>query len=238
MRTQHALKPLDSYLEAGLQLHAEENGSVLWIVFNRPDRMNAINWQMSTALQSICDSLMLDRTIRVVVFAGNGRNFSAGLDFTGQPSEVTDVAGPRFWGQRNWSMVTQKVKNLTQATIACVHGPLTGLGLATALACDVRIASPTFRCSIGANRLGLSGGDIGLSWLLRSLAGSSNANVLLMTHRWMDAEKALRTGLVSEVVTSDSQEVLREAGRTMAKDMLELSTPGLLYTKQVVLVSE
>ncbi|KXS13979.1 ClpP/crotonase [Gonapodya prolifera JEL478] len=232
MRQQHQLQPFESYLESGLQLHTEEDGAVLWIVFNRPDKMNAVNWKLSTALQSICVAFPVlgfgPGPLWVVVFAGNGRNFSAGLDFTGSDKEVTDVPGPQ---------------GLTQATIACVHGPLTGLGLATALSCDVRIASPTFRCSIGANRLGLSGGDIGLSYLLRSLCGSSNANVLMMTHRWMDAGKALRTGLVSEVVEESEAEgeekgVLREAGRVMARDMLQLTRPGLLYTKQLVLMTE
>ncbi|KAJ3339334.1 hypothetical protein HDU93_008339 [Gonapodya sp. JEL0774] len=91
--------------------------------------MNSLSWPLTTALQEICDALMLNRRIRVVIFAGNGRNFSAGLDFGSSDRDVTDVPPPsRYFGQRNFSLTVQKIKNLSQMTIALVHGSTVGVG--------------------------------------------------------------------------------------------------------------
>ncbi|KXS22003.1 ClpP/crotonase [Gonapodya prolifera JEL478] len=236
MRDQHPLLPYKEYEKVGLEVREDLDGRALWIIFNRPTKMNSLSWPLTTALQEICDALMLNRRIRVVIFAGNGRNFSAGLDFESKDTDVTDVpATSRYFGQRNYSLTVQKVKSLSQMTIALVHGSTVGVGFAISCACDVRIAGTSFRCSIGANRMGLSGGEGGLSWMLPRLIGTTHSNELLATHRWMDSQKALRTNLVSDVV---SEAELRNTGLALAKDMLAMTASGLLYTKQLILLNQ
>lgn len=101
-----------------------------------------------------------------------------------------------------------------------MKGKMVGSGLAYALAADVRFGDPTLSISSGANRMGLGGADIGLGWLLPRLCGWSATSEILLSFRWIEAERLLRTGLISEIVPTDK---LEDAGRKMAKDMLELS---------------
>ncbi|KAI9001834.1 enoyl-CoA hydratase/isomerase [Hyaloraphidium curvatum] len=212
----------------GLKLRVEEDERVLWITLARPHRMNAITQQMYNALHMILDELLLDRKVRVVVLSGEGRAFSAGLDF----DDVNKTPGPDhstlFFNQRKYSLISVKLRNIPQPVISLMKGKIVGSGLAYALSADVRFGDPTLQISSGANRMGLGGADIGLGWLLPRLCGWSAASEILLSFRWINAERCLRTGLVSEIVPADK---LEDAGRSMARDMLEMSHMGLIVTK-------
>ncbi|KAJ3334976.1 hypothetical protein HDU93_006905 [Gonapodya sp. JEL0774] len=228
----HAESPSKRYAKfnqvEGLKVWVEENEKVLWIRFNRPHRLNAITQSGYNALHAILDLLQLDRQIRVVVLSGEGKAFSSGLDF----DSANKTPGPDhktlFFNQQKYSLIPLKLRNIPQAVISLMKGKMVGSGLAYALAADVRIADPTLSISSGANRMGLGGTDIALGWLLPRLCGWSTTSEILMSFRWINAERCLRTGLVSEIVPSEK---LDEEGRRMAKDMLELSHVGLVVTK-------
>lgn len=164
------------------------------------------------------------------------RNFSAGLDFGSTAKEVYSPEDssqhiPSYFGQRQFSLMATRLIAIPQMVVAAAHGPTVGVGFALFCASDVRIASEDWRGSIGANRMGLSGGEGGLSWLLPRLVGTGLTVELMATHRWLDAPRALQRGLINEMVKTKDD--LRPAARQFAKDMLALSQTGLILTKQI-----
>ncbi|KAI9026066.1 ClpP/crotonase-like domain-containing protein [Hyaloraphidium curvatum] len=234
---QGQLRPFEEYAEVGLKVWTEEEGRVLWIVFDRPTKMNSLSWPLTTMFHEICDRLMMNRTIRVVCLAGEGRNFSAGLDFGSTWKDVytppdPSIPVPSYFGQRQYSLMATKLFAIPQMVVAAAHGPTVGVGFALFCAADVRIVSEDWRASIGANRMGLSGGEGGLSWLLPRLVGMGLTTELMATHRWVDAPRALQRGLLNEIVKTKDE--LRDAARRFAKDMLALSPTGLILTKQLI----
>ena len=127
----------------------------------------------------------VDRACRVVVLTGAGRGFCAGLDLGGYGaapgSEDLDRVGATFATQTHIAALVPRLRSLPQPVIAAVNGPAAGGGLALALASDIRIAAATARFNVAFVRLGLSGCDIGVSWLLPRLIGASRAWELMLT---------------------------------------------------------
>jgi len=212
----------------------EKEGAVDWVTLNRPDRLNAISREMMWELQHYFGVLYHDHSVRVVVMKGAGRAFCAGLDLkqsreSGSNSQRGPSAGMR--GQRQVSEVMMRMYRAPQPIISLVHGAASGGGFAFALASDVRIAGESARMNVAMARIGLSGCDVGISYFLPRAVGSSTASELMLTGRFINAERALRTGLVSEVVPDDK---LVETGRALAEDMLKLTPLGLRLTKEGV----
>jgi enoyl-CoA hydratase/carnithine racemase len=118
-----------------------------------------------------------------------------------------------------------------QPIIALIHGAACGGGFSLALAADVRYAAPNARMNAAYIRVGLGGCDMGAGYLLPRLVGLSNASEFLMTGRFIDAERALRMGLVSEIVPVDK---LLAAGLALAEDMLTTAPMGLRMTKEAL----
>lgn len=206
----------------------EKEGAVDWLSLNRPEQLNAINPAMCDELQDYFARLQFDHAVRVVILRGAGRAFCAGYDLNAA-GEVSagPVRGMRV--QRQVSEVYQRMRRCPQPIVCLAHGATTGGGLAFALACDVRIAATNTRMNVAMVKVGLTGCDVGISYFLPRSVGQSIAAELMMTGRFVDAERALRIGLVSEVVEPDA---LTAAGRAMAEDMLRTSPMGLRLTKE------
>lgn len=206
----------------------DKEGAVDWLTLNRPQRLNAITPRMCDELQDYFARLQFDHTVRVVILRGAGRGFCAGYDLDAAgPVGSGPVTGMRV--QRQVSEVFVRMRRCPQPVICLAHGATTGGGLAFALACDVRIAASDVRMNVAMVKVGLTGCDVGISYFLPRSVGQSIAAELMMTGRMVDAERALRIGLVSEVV---APEELAEAGRAMAADMLKTSPMGLRLTKE------
>lgn len=203
------------------------------LTLNRPDRLNAINPQMCDELQDYFGSLQFNHEVRVVLLEGSGRAFCAGYDIkdaggvSGGP-----VPGLRF--QRQVSEVYMRMHRCPQPIICLAHGATTGGGLAFALASNVRIITPDTRMNVAMVKLGLTGCDVGISYFLPRAVGPSIAAELMMTGRFIDAERAERLGLVSAVV---AKEELAATGLEMANDMLKTSPLGLRLTKEGLRIS-
>jgi enoyl-CoA hydratase/carnithine racemase len=123
------------------------------------------------------------------------------------------------------------MRTCPQPIIALIHGAACGGGLSLALASDVRYAAPDARFNAAYIRVGLGGCDMGAGYLLPRLVGLSNASEFLLTGRFITSERALRMGLVSEVVPDDK---LLATGLALANDMLQTAPMGLRLTKETL----
>jgi len=210
-------------------LDLKQDGGVSWLTLNRPDSLNALNPAMVGELRDYFAKLPADRQTRVVVLRGAGRAFCAGLDLKeGGGGDMGTVQGG-LRSQRHISELVMLMRRAPQPFIACVHGPACGGGFALALASDVRIAGESARMNAAFIRIGLSACDVGVSYFLPRLVGVSVASELLLTGRFISAQRALATGLVSEVVADDAME---EAAKRLLDDMLRTSPIGLRLTKE------
>jgi enoyl-CoA hydratase len=203
------------------------------LTLNRPDRLNAINLAMYTELEDTLDALAADRAARAIIITGAGRGFCSGQDLKdlGADQAASGLGRVQFgmaWQARAAALV-QRIHRLPQPVIAAVNGAASGAGLAIALAADTRVASPGAKMNAAFVRIGLSGADMGVSYFLPRIVGPTAATELLMTGRMVDADEALRLGLVLRI----APDVVAEAigvGRAICAN----SPFGVAMTKQVV----
>jgi len=215
-------------------LAIENNKGVDYLTLNRPDAFNAINQKMTEELLDYFGGLYFRHEVRVVVLRGAGKHFCSGLDLNdaghfGQ-SNPADMRG-----QRLISEIIMRMRRCPQPIIALMQGAATGGGFAFALACDVRYAADNARMNVAMTRIGLTGCDVGISYFLPRAVGTSNAAEMMMGGRFVNAEKALRIGLVSEVVPA---EALDATGQTLVDEMLAMSPLGLRMTKEGLNISQ
>ena len=220
-------------------LIVKKEGSVDWVTLNRPDALNAMNPELVDELQDYFGKLHTDHSVRIVVLKGAGRAFCAGLDLkerSNRPDADATSGSPQsgLAAQRRISEIVMRMRRCPQAIISLIHGPACGGGFALALASDIRIAGKSARMNAAFIRIGLSACDIGVSYFLPRLVGVSVASELMMTGRFINAERAERVGLVSEVV-EDSQ--LEEAAAPYIDEMLTTSPLGLRLTKKCLNMS-
>ncbi len=213
-------------------LELRQDGDVVWATLNRPDRLNALSRNLVSELREFFVGLYWRRDVRVVVLQGAGEAFCAGLDL----KERGDPQGGRSIGagltrQREISEIVIAMRRCPQPIIACIDGPAAGGGFALALASDVRIATPRARMNAAFIRIGLSACDIGVSYFLPRMVGSSVAAEYMLTGRFIDAERARELGLVSRVVPKAQLEAEAQA---FVDDMLHATPLGLRLTKEAL----
>jgi enoyl-CoA hydratase len=214
-------------------LDLKHDGPVTWCTLNRPDALNSLSRQLVEDLHGFYDELARDTATRVVVLRGAGRAFCAGLDLKESASsggERGDI-GAQLRGQHRIAELAIKMRRLPQVFVALVHGPACGGGFMLALASDVRIAGESTRMNAAFIKLGLSGCDVGVSYLLPRLTNASVAAELILTGRFVNAERARELGLVSQVVPDDQ---LESAGRLLIEDLLATSPLGLRLSKEAL----
>ena len=205
-----------------------------WVTLNRPDALNAMNPTMMLELQDYFASLRYRQQVRVVVLRASGRAFCAGLDISAdQAVDLSSVTeGMRV--QNRVAEIIKLMRACPQPIISLVQGAACGGGFALALASDVRIGAPDAKMNAAFIRIGLTGCDVGVSYLLPRLVGSSVASELLLTGRFIHADRALQLGLFSKVVEKEQMTIEAE---TLAKDMLNNSPLGLRLTKEALNVN-
>ena len=206
----------------------ERGDGVDWLTLNRPEKFNALNSRLCGELRDYFSGLDTHHAVRVVIMRGAGRHFCSGYDLD-EIERIMAKPPTSMRAQRTVSEVILCMRRCPQPIIALMHGAAAGGGLALALAADVRYATPDCRANVAMARVGLTGCDVGISYFLPRTVGASNAAEMMMTGRFVDAEKALRIGLVSEVV---AREDLDEAAGRLAQDMLSMSPLGLRFTKE------
>jgi len=205
------------------------------LTLNRPHRLNALDYELTTDLHDALDLVAADPECKVIVLTGSGRGFCAGLDlkdFGRPPGPGEHPRSPvGVGGQEFMANLTVHLRQTPQVVIGAVNGPAYGGGLSVACATDIRIAGESARFCSAFIRTGLTGTDIGITYLLPRLIGAARAFDLILTGRDIDAAEAERMGLVSRV-TSDA-ELLDEA-LAVARTIATYTATGLVLTKEVM----
>lgn len=205
------------------------------VTMNRPEQRNAMNVALIEGLRETFSGLHADRSCRVVVLTGAGPSFCAGLDLKEGASPPAAAGLGRAQAglmvQQSIASLVPLMRSLRQPIIAAVNGAASGGGLALALASDIRIAATSARFNVAFVRIGLSGCDIGVSWLLPRLVGASRAYELLLTGRFVDAEEAERIGLTVRTAPDDE---LLDAALESARSITANSPFGVQMTKEVM----
>jgi enoyl-CoA hydratase len=192
--------------------------------FTRPDVLNALSDAMVTAIAEALVQVDRDPACRVLVLTGEGRGFCAGFDLklAGSAPNEDELGEATAWMQRQeaFAGLVSKLRAIRQPVIAAVNGPANGGGLALALGCEIRIAARSASFNGAFVKVGMSGCDMGVSWMLPRCVGMSNSFHILLTGRMVGAEEALRIGLVSELVEDDAllERALALAGEIAAND--------------------
>jgi enoyl-CoA hydratase/carnithine racemase len=204
---------------------------VIWATLDRPERLNALNRPLIEELRHFFTDLRERHDVRVIVLRGAGTSFCAGLDLKEYGSNDRGDQSQGLISQRRISEIVIAMRRCPQPIIALLDGAAAGGGFALALASDVRIATPTLRMNAAFIKLGLSACDIGVSYFLPRMVGSSVTAEFMLTGRFISAERALSLGLVSKIVEADE---LEHEGRALLEDMLAATPLGLRLTKEAL----
>jgi enoyl-CoA hydratase/carnithine racemase len=214
----------------------EKSERVATITYNRPEKMNAWTPRMFEELRAAIQDAEADYDVGAIVITGAGRAYCAGADMgglnrlaegSGQPGagRQAQAADADDMGRFSFMLGVKK------PIIGAINGPAVGMGFANALYCDLRIASERARMGLIFTRRGLAI-EFGSSWLLPRIIGVANAADLAITGRLIDAQEALRMGLVNRVVT---HEELMPAVRALASEIATQCSPlGISYAKRFV----
>lgn len=209
-------------------LKVEREQNVLWIILNRPHRLNAFNDIMLEELSDIIDTVERDPSIRCVVITGEGdRAFSAGADVTMFP-RATPAKAEEF--SRFGQNVFGKIEEMSKPVIAAINGFALGGGLELALACDFRVAAEHAEFGNPEIALGLIPGWGGTQRLVR-VVGLAKAKEMVMLGERVKAEEALKIGLVHKVVHFDK---LMDEVRTLAGRLTEGPPIAMKYAKHAI----
>lgn len=200
----------------------ELSAGILTITLNRPDKLNAMTFEMLDLLLAALARADQDDAVRAVIFTGAGRGFCAGTDLSGGvesfgASKPKDIDHHRDPG----ALLALRIFDLRKPVIAAINGPATGIGITLTLPCDVRLATSNARMGFVFTRRGIAP-DACSSWFAPRIVGISQAAQWFMSGRVFDAAEALRGGLVSEVL--DPKQLLPRA-REIADDLTAHSSP-------------
>jgi enoyl-CoA hydratase/carnithine racemase len=190
-----------------LYAHDPETG-VATITLNRPEKLNALTFEVYEELRQAFDALDTEDGVRAIVLTGAGRAFCSGGD-------VEDIIG-RLLGRSHQELLDftrvtgaliRSIRRCRRPVVGALNGTVAGAGSVIAAACDIRIAAESAKIAFLFTRVGLSGADMGASWLLPRIVGHGHASYLLMTGDFIDAREAERIGLYNRVVGSGEEAV-------------------------------
>jgi enoyl-CoA hydratase len=187
-------------------------------------------------MHSALDVIIADRSVRVVLLTGRGRGFCAGADIKGGWVEAgAGTPVDNYRQQQRLSELALRLTELQVPVIAAVNGPAVGGGLALALSADIRYASTAASFAVANIRIGLSGGEMGLSYLLPRTVGRGKAAEMMLTGRSVGAREALTCHLVERVVEPEDL----DAEVDMLVDQILGNAPfGVSLTKEMLMLGD
>jgi enoyl-CoA hydratase/carnithine racemase len=205
---------------------------VATLTLNRPERLNALTFEVYAELRDTFRALDAEPGVRAVILTGAGRGFCSGGD-------VEDIIGALFGrderGLLEFTTMTcdlvAAIRRCRKPVIAALNGTVAGAGAVIAAACDLRVAAESARIAFLFVKVGLSGADMGASWLLPRLVGLGQATELLMTGDFITAQRAHEIGLYQRVT---SAERLMPEAIALAEKLARGPAAALAVTKQAL----
>jgi enoyl-CoA hydratase/carnithine racemase len=202
------------------------------ITLNRPDRLNAITFEVYHELTDFVAQLRDDEDLRVVVITGAGRAFCSGGDVR---DIIGELQGQDAEGLLEFTRLTcdliRNMRALPKPIIASLNGPTAGAGACIALASDIRIAAEEAKIAFIFVKVGLAGTDMGATYLLPRVVGLAKATELLMTGDFIEATEAAGLGLYNRVVPRDQ---LARVTREFAEKLANGPAMGIAKTKEML----
>lgn len=187
-------------------LLVEAEAGVATLTLNRPAKLNAYTVEMGEAIVAAFRKILLDEAVRAVIVTGAGRGFCSGVDLDAlksQPeSPQNSASGPRLGEEDFVRFFPQELLDFPKPVIAAINGAAIGVGVTMTLPFDFRIAAQGAKMGLPFSKLGILPG-LGSTHLLPQIVGRATALDLVLTGRVVDAEEALRIGLVHRVVPPD-----------------------------------
>jgi len=242
-------------------LLVEKRDKVAILTLNRPEKLNAFNRELQDAVINTCRDLSADDSVWAVVITGAGRGFCAGADLrarpAGQPapSERQQTRQERLDTMQWMGRLALAVyRVLDKPVVAAVNGVAAGAGMSVALACDMRVGTPQTRFKTVFIERNLSP-DSGMSFFLPRIVGYSRACDLIFTSRYVEADEALRIGLLDRLVPADklmdealaianqiatwpplamqsARRVLQQSGESTLETQIRNETLGLMLSRR------
>jgi enoyl-CoA hydratase/carnithine racemase len=210
----------------------EEGGAIATITLDRPDRLNALTFEVYAELGNLFAAMPARREIRCVVITGEGRGFCSGGDvdaIIGQLLDRSIVELVEF--TRMTGALIRRIRECPKPVVAAINGVAAGAGAVIALACDFRIASENASLAFLFTKVGLAGADMGAAYLLPRVVGLARATEMLFLGDRMTAADAERLGLFTRVVPADS---LMADARALAERLAQAPSFALGMTKQLL----
>jgi enoyl-CoA hydratase/carnithine racemase len=210
----------------------EQRDGMATITLNRPERLNAITFEVYRELSDTFAALRDEKEVRVVVITGAGRAFCSGGDVR---DIIGELQGRDAEGLLEFTRLTceliHNMRALPKPVIASLNGTTAGAGACIALASDIRIAAEEAKIAFVFVKVGLAGTDMGATYLLLRVVGLAKATELLMTGDFITAQEAERIGLYNRVVPRDQ---LEATTRELAEKLTRGPALGLAKTKEML----
>jgi enoyl-CoA hydratase/carnithine racemase len=210
----------------------EQQDGVATITLNRPERLNALTFEIYRELTDTFYALRDEKGVRAVVITGAGRAFCSGGDVNDIIAELfkRNMEGLLEFTRMTCDLI-RSIRALPKPVIASLNGTTAGAGACIALAADIRIASEDAKIAFLFVKVGLSGADMGAAYLLPRVIGLAKATELLFTGDFMSAQEAKAAGLYNQVVPLDQ---LVETTRAFAERMASGPSFALAKTKEML----
>jgi len=210
----------------------EQDGAVLKITMNRPDKLNALTETLLRELNLAIKSANEDPSVRAVILTGAGRGFCAGADLA--EGLEKGIGSGNFSFQENltrtYNPLILGIRSMAKPVIAAINGTAAGAGMSIALACDLKIAADSASFLQAFVKIGLIP-DSGSTWMLPRLIGTTRAMELMLSGRKVQAQEALDLGLINQVVPADQ---LMDTVNKLAVEYAAAPTKAIAYIKQAV----
>jgi len=210
----------------------EERQGVATVTFSRPERLNSLTFDVYADIRDLTDSLRKREDVRVLVIRGQGRGFCSGGDVDEIIAELLKM-GTRdvFEFARTTGACVRNLREMPQPVIAAVNGIAAGAGAVLAAAADIRVLAESASFRFLFTSVGLSGGDMGICWLLPRIVGLGRASEALLLGGKITSQQALAWGLASTVVSDDQLDAAVGEHVSRLKD---LAPWGLAMTKEML----
>jgi enoyl-CoA hydratase/carnithine racemase len=209
-----------------------EDGPIATITLDRPDRLNALTFEVYAELRDLFTTLARHDAVKVVIITGEGRGFCSGGDVEAIIGRLLEQDTSQLLAfTRMTGALIANMRALPKPVIAAVNGVAAGAGAVIALAADFRLVVPSATFAFLFTRVGLAGADMGAAYLLPRVVGLARATELLMLGERISADEALKAGLVNRIVPSDA---LMTEARTLAERLASGPSFALGMTKTLL----